>query len=155
MNFGNSCVPMTQISFLHPNEIATAFAIEQKAHAFPWSHSIFQTNQGERYLNLRLDVAGCMVAFAICQVVMDEASLFNLAVDPAFQRQGLGRLLLQDLIQKLVEKEISTLWLEVRQSNLPAIALYQSLEFNQVSVRRNYYPTTEGREDAILMALTL
>ncbi|MCJ7924754.1 MAG: ribosomal protein S18-alanine N-acetyltransferase [Pantoea vagans] len=145
---------MTAISLLTPDDLAQAYAIECRSHAFPWSEKTFASNQGERFINLRLDVGGKMAAFAITQVVLDEASLFNIAVDPAFQRRGLGRQLLQHLIDELIKRDVLTLWLEVRASNLPAIALYEQLEFNQVSRRPNYYPTASGREDAILMALT-
>ncbi|MFW0699479.1 ribosomal protein S18-alanine N-acetyltransferase [Pantoea sp. R13S299] len=145
---------MTAISLLTPDDLAQAFAIECRSHAFPWSEKTFASNQGERFINLRLDVDGQMVAFAITQVVLDEASLFNIAVDPAFQRRGFGRQLLQHLIDELIKRDVLTLWLEVRASNLPAIALYEQLGFNQVSRRPNYYPTASGREDAILMALT-
>ncbi|MBD8143777.1 ribosomal protein S18-alanine N-acetyltransferase [Pantoea agglomerans] len=145
---------MTAISLLTLDDLAQAFAIECRSHAFPWSEKTFASNQGERFINLRLDVDGKMAAFAITQVVLDEASLFNIAVDPAFQRRGLGRQLLQHLIDELIKRDVLTLWLEVRASNLPAIALYEQLGFNQVSRRPNYYPTASGREDAILMALT-
>ncbi|RAH30022.1 ribosomal protein S18-alanine N-acetyltransferase [Pantoea agglomerans] len=145
---------MTAISLLTPDDLAQAFAIECRSHAFPWSEKTFASNQGERFINLRLDVDGQMAAFAITQVVLDEASLFNIAVDPAFQRRGLGRQLLQHLIDELIKRDVLTLWLEVRASNLAAIALYEQLGFNQVSRRPNYYPTASGREDAILMALT-
>lgn len=145
---------MTAISLLTPDDLAQAFAIECRSHAFPWSEKTFASNQGERFINLRLDVDGQMAAFAITQVVLDEASLFNIAVDPAFQRRGLGRQLLQHLIDELIKRDVLTLWLEVRASNLPAIALYEQLGFNQVSRRPNYYPTASGHEDAILMALT-
>ena len=146
---------MTAISFLTPDDLAEAFAIECRSHAFPWREQTFASNQGARFLNLRLDVGDKMAAFAITQVVLDEASLFNIAVDPAFQRRGLGRQLLQHLIEALIKRDVLTLWLEVRASNLPAIALYEQLGFNQVSRRPDYYPTASGREDAILMALTL
>ena len=146
---------MTVISFLTPDDLAQAHAIERRSHAFPWSEKTFASNQGERFLNYRLDVAGQMAAFAITQVVLDEASLFNVAVDPAYQRRGLGRQLLQHLIGELQQRDVMTLWLEVRASNLPAIALYEQLEFHQVSRRPNYYPAASGREDAIIMALTL
>ena len=146
---------MTAISFLTPDDLAQAFAIERRSHAFPWSEQTFASNQGERFLNLRLEVEGNLAAFAITQVVLDEASLFNIAVDPTYQRRGLGRQLLQHLIDQLIERDVMTLWLEVRASNLPAIALYEQLEFNQVSRRPNYYPTASGREDALIMALTL
>ncbi|MBP2169636.1 ribosomal-protein-alanine N-acetyltransferase [Erwinia toletana] len=146
---------MTQISLLTPSDLSLAFAIEQRSHAFPWTENTFASNQGERYLNYRLDVDGVMAAFAITQIVLDEATLFNIAVDPAFQRRGLGRQLLEHLIAELTQRDVLTLWLEVRASNHGAIALYEQLEFNEVSVRRNYYPTAEGREDALIMALTL
>ncbi|ADD75782.1 RimI [Pantoea ananatis LMG 20103] len=146
---------MTAISFLTPDAIPEAFAIECRSHAFPWREETFNSNQGERFLNLRLDVDNQMAAFAITQVVLDEASLFNIAVDPAYQRRGLGRTLLQHLIDQLIARDVMTLWLEVRASNAPAIALYEQLDFNQVSRRPHYYPTASGREDALIMALTL
>lgn len=146
---------MNQISLLTPQDLDQAFAIEQRSHAFPWSEKTFTSNQGERYLNFRLTVDAQLAAFAITQVVLDEATLFNLAVDPEFQRRGLGRQLLQHLIAELEARDVQTLWLEVRASNRAAIALYEQLDFNEVSVRRNYYPTADGKEDAIIMALTL
>lgn len=146
---------MNPISLLTPQDLERAFAIEQRAHAYPWSEKTLVSNQGERYLNYRLDAEGKMAAFAITQVVLDEATLFNLAVDPDFQRRGLGGALLQHLISELEAREVQTLWLEVRASNRPAIALYASLDFNEVSVRRNYYPSADGKEDAIIMALTI
>lgn len=146
---------MNQISLLTPQDLDQAFAIEQRSHAFPWSEKTFASNQGERYLNFRMAVDARLAAFAITQVVLDEATLFNLAVDPDFQRRGLGRMLLQHLIAELEARAVQTLWLEVRASNRAAIALYEQLDFNEVSVRRNYYPTADGKEDAIIMALTL
>ena len=75
-------------------------------------------------------------------------------MDPAFQRRGLGRELLTHLIRELETRDVFTLWLEVRASNVAAIALYESLGFNEATIRRNY-PTAEGREDAIIMALPI
>ncbi len=146
---------MNKISSLTPGDLNAAYAIELRSHAFPWSEKTFASNQGERYFNLRLDVDGTMAAFAVTQVVLDEATLFNIAVDPAWQRQGLGRELLEHLIRELEARDVFTLWLEVRASNTAAIALYESLGFNEATIRRNYYPTKEGREDAIIMALPL
>lgn len=146
---------MNMISSLTPDDLPAAYAIEQRSHAFPWTEKTLASNQGERYFNLRLDVDGQMAAFAVTQVVLDEATLFNIAVDPAWQRKGLGRQLLEHLIRELEAKDVFTLWLEVRASNAAAIALYESLGFNEATIRRNYYPTKEGREDAIIMALPL
>ena len=152
---GSKFVNMKTISSLTTSDLSAAYAIEQRSHAFPWSEKTFASNEGERYLNLRLDVDGKMAAFAVTQVVLDEATLFNIAVDPDFQRQGLGRQLLEHLISELEKRDVFTLWLEVRASNKAAIALYESLGFNEATIRRNYYPAKEGREDAIIMALPL
>ena len=146
---------MKTISSLSTSDLSLAYAIELRSHAFPWSENTFASNEGERYLNLRLDVDGKMAAFAVTQVVLDEATLFNIAVDPDFQRQGLGRQLLEHLISELEKRDVFTLWLEVRASNTAAIALYESLGFNEATIRRNYYPAKEGSEDAIIMALPL
>lgn len=146
---------MNTISTLNPADLPHAWQIETRAHAFPWSEQTFASNQGERYLNLQLSVDGVMAAFAITQIILDEATLFNIAVDPAFQRRGLGRELLEQVIDEVEKRGVVTLWLEVRASNVAAIALYESLGFNEATIRRNYYPTVDGREDAIIMALPI
>ncbi len=152
---GNKSAHMNTISTLSTADLTKAWHIEKRAHAFPWSEQTLATNQGERYRNYQLSVDGEMAAFAITQVVLDEATLFNIAVDPAYQRRGLGRVLLEHVIDEVEKLGVVTLWLEVRASNVAAIALYESVGFNEATIRRNYYPTTDGREDAIIMALPI
>ncbi|MEQ2026802.1 ribosomal protein S18-alanine N-acetyltransferase [Xenorhabdus szentirmaii] len=146
---------MKNISLLTHVDLPAAFQIEQASHAFPWSEKTFYTNQGERYFNYKMTLNGRIIGFAIMQYVMDEATLFNIAIHPEHQSKGYGKELLTHLIDVLPEKQINTLWLEVRRSNQPAIRLYESLGFNEVSIRKNYYPTATGKEDAIIMALPL
>ncbi|CAI0984236.1 ribosomal protein S18-alanine N-acetyltransferase [Serratia entomophila] len=146
---------MNSISTLTAADLATAFKIERASHAFPWTEATFASNQGERYLNLKLSAEGQMAGFAITQIVLDEATLFNIAIHPDWQRRGFGRILLNALIEQLESRGVATLWLEVRASNGAAIALYEDLGFNEVTLRRNYYPSANGREDAIVMALPL
>ncbi|WP_241607240.1 ribosomal protein S18-alanine N-acetyltransferase [Rosenbergiella australiborealis] len=145
----------TIISQLLPADLAQAYRLETQCHSHPWSPETFQTNQGERFINLKANINGELAGFAICQVVLDEASLFNIAVSPEFQRRGVARQLMTTLSEHLIERDVMMLWLEVRASNLPAIRLYESLDFNEVSRRHRYYPTETGREDALIMALTL
>lgn len=152
---GNKSAHMNTISTLSTADLSNAWQIEKRAHAFPWSEQTFASNQGERYLNYQLAVDGEMAAFAITQIVLDEATLFNIAVDPAYQRRGLGRELLEHVIDEVEKRGVVTLWLEVRASNAAAIALYESVGFNEATIRRNYYPTVDGREDAIIMALPI
>ncbi|ABN75081.1 ribosomal protein S18-alanine N-acetyltransferase [Actinobacillus pleuropneumoniae] len=144
------------IEIINESDFDRLFEIEQAAHLVPWSKGTLLNNQGDKYLNLKLTEQDQIVAFAICQTVLDEATLFNIAVDPNFQAKGYGKRLLSALIERLREQGILTLWLEVRESNLAAQKLYDSLGFNEVTIRKNYYPTPSGeRENAIVMALYL
>ncbi|MEX0446310.1 ribosomal protein S18-alanine N-acetyltransferase [Xenorhabdus sp. SGI246] len=146
---------MKNISLLTPVDLPVAFQIEQASHAFPWSEKTFYSNQGERYLNYKITLNDQMIGFAIVQCVLDEATLFNIAIRPEYQSQGHGKTLLKYLVDVLPHKQINTLWLEVRRSNRSAVRLYEDLGFNEVSIRKNYYPTATGKEDAIIMALPL
>ena len=147
---------MTVISPIIDSDFSRLFEIEQQAHLVPWSKGTLLNNQGERYLNLKLSIENQIVAFAICQKVLDEATLFNIAVAPEFQGKGYGKRLLESLIQQLQQQNVLTLWLEVRESNQTARQLYDKLGFNEVTLRKNYYPTSTGeRENAIVMALYL
>ncbi|MGX2975401.1 ribosomal protein S18-alanine N-acetyltransferase [Ursidibacter arcticus] len=147
---------MTVISPISDSDFSRLFEIEQQAHLVPWSKGILLNNQGERYLNLKLSIENQIVAFAICQKVLDEATLFNIAVAPKFQGKGYGKKLLESLIQQLQQQNVLTLWLEVRESNQTARQLYNKLGFNEVTLRKNYYPTPTGeRENAVVMALYL
>lgn len=146
---------MMKISTLKQSDLATAFLIEKLSHDFPWSERVFYGNQGERYYNLKISLNNQIIGFAITQCVLDEATLFNIAIHPDYQGQGYGRLLMEHLIQDLTKKNIMTLWLEVRASNLSALRLYEKMSFHEVTVRKDYYPAKNGREDALILALTL
>lgn len=144
------------IELIQESDFDRLFEIEQAAHLVPWSKGTLRNNQGEKYLNLKLSAQGEIVAFAICQTVLDEATLFNIAVYPQFQGKGYGKTLLNGLVERLRTQGVLTLWLEVRESNQTAQHLYNAVGFNEVTVRKNYYPTPDGgRENAVIMALYL
>ncbi|WP_225639184.1 ribosomal protein S18-alanine N-acetyltransferase [Candidatus Profftia sp. (ex Adelges kitamiensis)] len=145
-----------KVSPLKYTDFRAAFKIECDSNIYPWSAQTFLSNYGKCYYNLKLEYNNILTAFAITQVICKEATLFNIAVTPSYQRQGLGRKLFQELISDLVKKKnILKLWLEVRDSNHLAIAFYESMGFNEVSIRKCYYPTLTGWEDARIMALSL
>lgn len=146
---------MSIISQIEACDFERLYEIEQQAHLMPWSLGTLKNNQGERYLNLKLIENNQIIGFAICQTVLDEATLFNIAILPTYQGCGFGKLLLDKLIFQLKEKGVQTLWLEVRESN-PARFLYEKIGFNEVDIRKNYYPKPSGgRENAVVMACYL
>lgn len=147
---------MPKLLPIYEQDFDRLFEIEQAAHLVPWSLGTLKNNQGERYLNIKLLKNQEIIGFAICQKVLDEATLFNLAIDPVYQGQGWGKYLLEQLIALLRQHKVLTLWLEVRSTNQVAQKLYQQCGFNEVDIRKNYYPTPEGgREDAVVMACYL
>lgn len=126
------------------------FSVEKKAHLSPWSWSVFSQSYGEQYRCRRLLSGSQVIGFTISQLVADELTLHNIAVDPDYQGQGLGNKLMQDLLD-YAEQENCVVFLEVRASNVAAIRLYESSGFDTVGRRANYYSSGEEREDALVM----
>jgi ribosomal-protein-alanine N-acetyltransferase len=86
---------------------------------------------------------------------VDEVHLLNITVEPAFQGQGWGRIMLDALALWSRAQGAQWLWLEVRASNARAQEVYQRHGYRRVGERRNYYPADQGREDAIVMSFKL
>ena len=155
MATNSAALIMSIISQIEASDFDRLYEIEQQVHLVPWSFGTLKNNLGERYLNLKLIENNQIIGFAICQTVLDEATLFNIAILPSYQGNGFGKLLLNELIIQLKEKGVQTLWLEVRESN-PARFLYEKIGFNEVDIRKNYYPKPSGgRENAVVMACYL
>ncbi len=131
-------------------------AIEKSAAIDPWSLSQFlESSLLDSNRSLVLEDDSGLLGFAIYQRVQDEATLLNIAILPARQRQGFGAQLLQSLVERLTRQGVTRLLLEVRRGNGAAIALYRRLGFVDDGVRRDYYPLPGGREDALLMSREL
>ncbi len=92
---------------------------------------------------------GVVVGYAGSQSVPPEADIMNVAVHPSYRRCGIAHRLLERLQATLAERGVTSLSLEVRVSNAPAIALYKSMGFRQVGLRKNYYKTP--KEDALIL----
>jgi len=138
-----------------PRDFPALIDIEDKAHHYPWPDAtlhwaITQKCSFTRVLELQQTIIG----FAIFECVLDEASLLNIAIDPDWQKRGIGRQLLETCIAELGGKATRVL-LEVRASNHNALRLYLSMGFAEIGIRKDYYPTFTGREHAHMMELTL
>ncbi|VAW59297.1 Ribosomal-protein-S18p-alanine acetyltransferase, partial [hydrothermal vent metagenome] len=79
----------------------------------------------------------------------------NLCVAPDVQGQGLGKRMLYKLMQLAEERDASSIFLEVRESNVVALNLYEKEGFNRIGLRKGYYPVEDGREDALVFAREL
>lgn len=135
-------------------DLEQVLLIEKQCHASPWSKEHFLSSLGSSHACWVLEKDRNIIAYAITSTILGEAELLNISVMPDMQRQGIAQAFLQALFESF-DDSIETFFLEVRASNIPAIALYQSLGFNEVGQRPNYYPANNGREDAIIMAKIL
>ena len=138
------------IRLMQAGDVADVVAIENLVQSHPWSAKQFG-EAVESYHSTVMEHAGKVVAFCIMQPVLDEANLLLMAVHPSQQGKGLGYQLLEHSIAELNNQPVQ-IFLEVRESNEAAIALYEKSGFHQIDLRKNYYPTPDGtREHAIIM----
>lgn len=91
-----------------------------------------------------LDLHGQILGFILGQSCLDEYELHKIAVNPEFQGQGYGKLLLKSQMEQLQESNVLRCFLEVRESNVAALALYASLGWQQIAVRKCYYADGEN-----------
>jgi ribosomal-protein-alanine N-acetyltransferase len=132
-------------------------AIEVQAYAFPWTRGNFIDSLAAGYIARALESAeGELLGYFIAMPGFEEMHLLNVTVAAAHEGRGYGRMLLAQLYAASVAKGAAAVWLEVRESNARARALYLREGFSEAGRRRDYYPAPQGqREDAILMTRLL
>lgn len=145
---------MTEIAFrkMTEEDLLGVMALENLSFRSPWCMQSFveELNNPVAYYLLAID-GETVVGYAGVWVIFDEAHITNVAILPAYQRQGLGACMMYKIMCKAKEKGACSMTLEVRPSNTAALALYQKLGFYSAGVRKNYYKDTQ--EDAMIMWL--
>lgn len=131
--------------------------IEVRAYGYPWSRGNFVDSLAAEYLTWCVVTPdGTLLAYLVAMPGFLEWHLLNITVAPEAQGRGLARWLLQRLAEHGQSTQAECLWLEVRPSNHRARALYERFGFEQVGVRRDYYPDAAGRrEDALVLRCDL
>ena len=130
-------------------------AIERRAYDHPWTRGNFADSLRAGYQAQLLCAGGVLLGYFVAMRGVDEVHLLNITVDPDYQRQGWGRVMLDALALWSRAQGAEWLWLEVRTSNLRAQEVYQRYGYRRVGERKNYYPAAHGREDAIVMSYKL
>lgn len=130
-------------------------AIENEVYTHPWSRGNFTDSLNAGYSCWVLEEDAEIIGYAVLMLAIDEAHLLNISIAKERQYQGYGRMLLQKMMEIARTYGATHMFLEVRVSNRSAITLYEKLGFNEMAIRRKYYPGHHGREDAYLMGLAL
>lgn len=141
---------------LGPPWLDDLMQIERAAYSHPWSRGNFEDAMRAGYQGQVLLADHQLLGYFVAMKGVDEVHLLNITVAPEFQGRGLARTMLDALVTWSRGQGAQWLWLEVRQSNARAIAVYQVYGFRRVGMRKGYYPAADGkREDAVLMNLRL
>jgi len=138
-------------------DIEAVAALERVAHLAPWTEGNFRDALAAGY-GMQVGVAdGAIVAYGVLLFAPGEAQLLNLTVAPEVRRLGIGRALLGRFLADAGARGAEQCFLEVRVSNIPAIALYAREGFVPVARRIGYYPSAgaASREDALVMRRAL
>ncbi len=141
--------PMTQA------DLDAVVHIEQAVQPFPWTRGNFVDALESGYVCRVEEQEGEVRGYVILLQLYDEAELLNIGVDAAQQRKGLGRAMLNEMLEFARDGKMNRVFLEVRASNEAALALYRSAGFSEIGVRRGYYRNANFSEDAITMACDL
>lgn len=145
---------LDKISFCQADEklAMPAYRIHREAQYAPWNEATFfdcTSTPYECWVMLQDDQ---IVGFAILLVVLDEITLMDIAVSSVWRGQGAGKCLLGLVIKRCLQRNASSCFLEVRESNTVAQKLYFNQGFTLLERRKGYYPTSTGREDALMMS---
>ncbi len=141
---------MMRFDTLRKEYIDSLYALECLSFPVPWTKQAFENeleNENACYV-LLLD-EDTVIGYCAFWQAADMADITNVAVHPDYRRQGLGKKILNRILQEAHTRSITQLFLEVRVSNTPAQALYTACGFQLVGMRKKYY--ADNGEDAVIM----
>jgi ribosomal-protein-alanine N-acetyltransferase len=140
---------------MNPADVAGIVCIEQRVHVSPWSCGNFTDALTSNYVCKVCEAEGEILGYAVLMVAVDEAHLLNISIVAEYQRKGLGRWFLGATMKTARAINMRRMLLEVRLSNAAALGLYRDVGFREIGLRRGYYSTDNGREDAVVMEYLL
>lgn len=136
-------------------DLDAVMAIEESVYAHPWTPGNFSDSLSAGYHCWIVEYGGDIAGYSVVAVAAEEAHLLNLSIAGPLQRRGLGRELLSFVLKLARDYSARSILLEVRPSNEAARALYAAAGFAEIGIRKGYYPAGEGREDAVVLQLSL
>ena len=137
------------------DDLETVIAIEQSIYTHPWTPGNFADSLTAGYHCWIVESSGAIAGYAVVAIAAEEAHLLNLSIAGPLQRRGLGRELLAFVVKLARDYAARSILLEVRPSNEAARTLYTAAGFTEIGRRKGYYPAAGGREDAVVLALSL
>ncbi len=151
-NMNEDMSALVEIRTMTYSDLKQVIVVEKKAYPHPWTPGIFRDCLRVGYTSWVMTLDKTVIGYGVVMLSPGEAHVLNICIDPEYQARGLGRYLLHHLIKQSNRTDVDMILLEVRRSNVNAQRLYLSEGFHELGVRKAYYPTEDGREDAIILA---
>lgn len=122
-----------------------------------WSQAMIQDSLSQFGASLiyMTDEMGVLIGYCVYSRIFEMAEILRIGTSQKYQSQGVGRVLMTNIIHQCEQNAVERILLEVRADNIPAIALYHKMGFVQISTRHNYYHTNLGNVDACILQCTL
>ena len=136
---------------MRQEDVAAVAALESQSYDFPWTAGIFRDCLLAGYTSITLERDDEILGYSIMSVAAGEAHLLNICIAPSLRRQGIGRRLLEYMLERAAAAGAEKLFLEVRPSNRRALEIYRKAGFEIIGVRRDYYRASQGKEDAVVL----
>lgn len=145
------------LSEMGTSHLDAVMALENAVYPFPWSRGNFVDSIAAGYATrVLLDARHHLIGYFVAMAGVDEMHLLNITVAPHAQGEGHARRMMDALVALCRASGAQQLWLEVRESNEHARAIYAHMGFVAQGIRKRYYPAPFGRrEDAVVMSLAL
>ena len=134
------------------DDVDAVMLLENEVYQFPWTDRIFKDCIRVGYDCWLALLENRVVAHAVISVAAGESHILNLSVTEDHQGKGIGKQFIQFLLNIAYNKRAQIMMLEVRPSNVRAIKCYNSAGFNEIGSRKDYCPSPNGKEDALLFA---
>lgn len=132
------------------SDIPSVADMEKMYFSVPWSEAgLLESLNMENYLFLVVEEAGEIAGYAGLSVILDEGDITNIVINERYRGRGLGRELLERLLEAGAGRGANAFTLEVRVSNEAAIQLYKSMGFEEEGIRKGFYE--KPKEDALIM----
>ena len=147
--------PPSNVRVMVHDDLKQISDIERRSYDFPWSHGVFRDCLLAGYHCIVIERVDTVVGYAILSVAAGEAHILNLCVDSAHRHLRYGERLLDEILLRARGAEVNEIFLEVRPSNIAALALYKKKGFHEITQRPAYYQAKDGREDAAVLCKVL
>ena len=143
--------PLDALRPMRLDDVATIMNIEKRVYPFPWTEGIFRDCVHVGYCCWVYTQGNDVVGYSVMSIGAAEAHILNLCVAPEQQGCGIGSQMMLHLLELAGKHQAAAVFLEVRPSNKKALKLYHALGFQDVGIRKDYYPDHKGRENALIL----